>query len=67
MLRALFFIAVLGLAVWGAVSLTDQPGRVLLEWGGYRVDTSFAFLLGVVAFIAVAANIPIRWPRTLAR
>ena len=55
MLRALFFFAVLGLAVWGAVSLADQPGRVSLEWGGVRVDTSFAFLLGVVAFIAFVA------------
>ena len=59
--RALFFFAVLGLAVWGAVSLADQPGRVSLEWGGYRVDTSFAFLLGVVAFIAVVAALVYRF------
>ena len=59
--RALFFIAVLGLAVWGAVSLTDQPGRVLVEWGGVRVDTSVAFLLGVVAFIAVVAALVYRF------
>ena len=61
MLRALFFFAVLGLAVWGAVSLADQPGRVSLEWRGVRVDTSFAFLLGVVAFIAVVAALVYRF------
>ena len=52
MVRALVFFTVLGLVVWGAVSLSDQPGSVTLEWGGYRVDTSFALLLGMVALIA---------------
>ena len=48
MFRALVFFTILGAAVWGAVSLSDHPGSVSLQWGGYRVDTSFAVLLAVV-------------------
>lgn len=55
MFRTLVLFTIIGFAVWGAVSLADHPGRVVLEWGGYRVDTSFAVLLGVVVLIAAAA------------
>ena len=40
MFRALVFFTILGAAVWGAVSLSDHPGSVSLQWGGYRVDPS---------------------------
>ncbi len=55
MIRALMFFIVLGLAVWGMMLLTDHPGWVSLEWSGYRIDTSFAFLLGVVVVLSVAS------------
>ncbi|MFQ5766237.1 MAG: heme biosynthesis protein HemY, partial [Rhodospirillales bacterium] len=61
MVRALVFFTVLGLVVWGAVSLADHPGTVALEWGGYRVDTSFALLLGAVAVIAALAALVYRF------
>ncbi len=61
MIRALVFFVVLGFAVWGVMLLTDHPGWVSLEWSGYRIDTSFAFLLGVVALIAIAAALLYRF------
>jgi HemY protein len=61
MFRALVFFAILAAAVWGAVSLADHPGSVSLQWGGYRVDTSFAVLMGLVAAIAVAAALGYRF------
>lgn len=61
MIRALIFFAVLGFAVWGAMVLTDNPGWVSLEWSGYRIDTSFAFLLGAVAVISVASALLYRF------
>ena len=61
MLRALAFFIVLGIAVWGAVMMADHPGMVSLEWGGYRVDTSFALLLAGVALIACVAALGYRF------
>jgi len=61
MFRALVFFTILGAAVWGAVSLSDHPGSVSLQWGGYRVDTSFAVLLAVVAALTVAAALIYRF------
>ena len=42
MFRTLVLFTIIVFAVVGAVYLADHTGRVLLEWGGYRVDTSFA-------------------------
>lgn len=50
--RAVLYFAIVGLAVWGAVLLADHPGAVTLQWSGWRVDTSFAVLLVIVAVIA---------------
>ena len=61
MFRALAFFALLAAAIWGAVSLADHPGSVSLQWGGYRVDTSFAVLLAVVAALTVAAALIYRF------
>ena len=61
MVRALVFFLIVGAAIWGAQSLADDPGGVSFEWAGYRVDTSFAFLLGVVAIIAVAVALAYRF------
>ena len=61
MIRALMFFVVLGFAVWGVMVLTDNPGWVSLEWSGYRIDTSFAFLLGAVAVISVASALLYRF------
>ncbi len=61
MLRALVFFIILGFALWGTVTLMDHPGVVSLEWGGYRVDTSFVLLLGAVALIACVTALAYRF------
>lgn len=45
MIRALWFMAKLGLVTWLAVFLVRQPGKVSIEWQGYLIETSFSFLL----------------------
>ncbi|MDA0305654.1 MAG: heme biosynthesis protein HemY [Proteobacteria bacterium] len=61
MIRALVFFLIVGAAIWGALSLVDDPGAASFEWAGYRIDTSFAFLLGVVALIAVLSALLYRF------
>ncbi len=53
MLRALRFLAILAVLVWLALWLADQPGSVILNWRGYRLDTSFALMLVAVGVIAI--------------
>jgi HemY protein len=50
MIRTLLFIAGVGLLVAGGVWLAEHPGRAGLEWQGWRIDTSVAFLALCVAF-----------------
>ena len=72
--RAVLFLLIVGLAVWGAVLLADHPGAVTLQWSGWRVDTSFAVLLLIVTVIAALTALAYRlWlfvrraPRNLSR
>jgi len=60
MLRALWFLAVVAAIVFSLVWLTDNPGQVALDWQGYRIETSFAVLLGGVITIAVLAALSYR-------
>ena len=53
MLRALWFLAVVAAIIFSLLWLTDNPGQVALDWRGYRIETSFAVLLGAVIAIAV--------------
>ena len=52
MRRAVLFLLIVAFAVWGTVRLAEHPGAVTLEFGGWRVDTSVAVLLAIVAAIA---------------
>ncbi len=61
MFRALVFFIVLGFVIWGTLILTDQPGSVSMQWSGYRIDTSVAFLLGAVALISFACALLYRF------
>jgi len=54
-LRALWFLIVVFLAVAGVVWLLDRPGSVALDWQGYRVETSFAVLVAAAAALALSA------------
>jgi HemY protein len=54
-LRTARFLLVVGLLAAAAVWLADRPGRVAVEWQGWRVDTSFAVLAAAAAALMVAA------------
>ncbi|MDD9876083.1 MAG: heme biosynthesis protein HemY [Magnetovibrio sp.] len=53
MLRALWFLILVVLAVLATVWLIDRPGQVSLDWQGYRLETSFAVLAALVAALAI--------------
>ena len=61
MIRTLFFFVVVGGLIWGTMTLTNYPGQVSLQWGGYRIDTSFAVLLGAVTLISVTVALIYRF------
>ena len=55
MWRALRFLVVLGAVAAGAAWLADQQGAAILEWCGYRLETTTTVLVVAVAAVAVAA------------
>jgi HemY protein len=50
-MRILIYIVEVAVVVAVAVWLADRPGVVLLEWQGYRVETS----IGILALVATSA------------
>ncbi|MBF0252140.1 MAG: tetratricopeptide repeat protein [Alphaproteobacteria bacterium] len=60
MLRLFLFIVIAGAAAWGVVWLTDNPGQVNLDWGGWKVQTSAGVLTVMVVLFAVAAALAYR-------
>lgn len=72
MLHVLVFLIQLGLVVAIGVFLAETPGQVRIEWHGYIVETSAAFLVvAVLAFLLIIVyldriwrwlwNIPLSW------
>ena len=58
MFRIILFLVLIALAAAGAAWVADQPGDVVLSWGGWRVATSlsvFVLALGLVIVVAMAA------------
>ena len=68
MIRLLLFIILLIAASIGAAWFIENDGSIIIEWMGYRVQTSvgFAIILGVV-FVAICTVIveSILWVRSL--
>ena len=60
MLRTLWFLVLLGVLTAVAVWLAEHPGSVTLHWQGYRLDTTFAILLSIVAAMVVSAALAYR-------
>jgi HemY protein len=59
MIRVLLFLVFAALAAWGAVWLSDTPGRVTIVWLGYRIDTSAAVL--AILAVALAASVALAY------
>ena len=55
MLRVLFFFLVLIVLAFGEAWLVDQPGKIMLTWQGYRIETSILVGLGAIAVSIAAA------------
>jgi HemY protein len=60
-MRYFSFFFIVGFLVWVSVTLTDFPGIVSLEWAGWRVDTSFTILLGVIVIISIIVALAYRF------
>src|SRR5215813_287305 len=56
MIRIILFLALIAAAAAGAAWVADQPGDVVLSWGGWRAETSLpVFVLGL-GIVVVAAT-----------
>lgn len=56
MIRILFTLVQIAAVVAIAVWLADQPGAVVINWRGWRIETTFWLLaLAVIVFVIVAA------------
>jgi HemY protein len=58
MIRIILFLVLIALAGWGAAWVADQPGNVVMTWGGWRASPSvpvFALLAGITIVAAVIA------------
>jgi HemY protein len=58
MYRIILFLVLIALAAAGAAWVADQPGEVMLSWGGWRARPSlpvFALVLGIVVVAAILA------------
>lgn len=63
-LRTLIWFAIAAVAMLGAVWLAERPGNVVVEWRGWRLDTSVGVLLVAVAvliLLGVALWLLYRW------
>ena len=54
MIRTLIFLLLVGLLGLGAAWLADRPGDILVNWQGYRIETSLGVGLAGLALVALA-------------
>ncbi|MFC7052331.1 heme biosynthesis protein HemY [Hansschlegelia quercus] len=53
MVRVLIYLALVAIFAFGAIWVVDRPGELVIDWQGYRVETSVAV---AAAFVAVVAG-----------
>ena len=56
MIRTVLFLLFIALAAFGAAWVADQPGSIMLSWGGYKITAAlpvFALGLGILAVAAI--------------
>ncbi len=62
MIRAFAFFVLLAAAITGTVWLANHPGDVVIDWQGYRIETSLAlFGLALVLACVIAALLFALW------
>jgi HemY protein len=61
MIRTIIFVIGVGLVVAGGIWLAERPGSVALEWQGWRIDTSVAFLALALAIVAIVLGLLLRF------
>jgi HemY protein len=59
-LRNLVLLVFLGGLAFAAAWMADRPGSVVIDWEGQHVETSFALVVGLVAFLVVAGALSFR-------
>lgn len=59
--RLIFFAVVVAVMVGAAVWLADRPGQVTIHWLGWRVDTSVAVLLTIMAAVLAVLGLVVRF------
>jgi HemY protein len=71
MIRILLYVVGLALLIAGAVWLADRPGAVMVEWLGWRVETTVPILLVALAIVGAGLGSLLRlivrilrWPST---
>ncbi|MGY2850329.1 MULTISPECIES: heme biosynthesis protein HemY [Bradyrhizobium] len=61
MIRIILFLLLIALAAAGAAWLADQPGDLVLNWGGLRFTSKQPmYLLGLVVVVAMVAGVILR-------
>ena len=56
MIRIILFLLLIAFAGWGAAWVADQPGEVVMNWGGWRAHPTvpvFVMLLGITIVAAI--------------
>jgi len=54
MIRIVLFLLLIAAAAWGATWIADQPGDVVLQLAGYRIETTLPILVLGLGILAVA-------------
>ncbi|MCP1974163.1 heme biosynthesis protein HemY [Bradyrhizobium elkanii] len=61
MIRIILFLLLIALAAAGAAWMADQPGDLVLNWGGLRLTSKQPmYLLGLVVVVAMVAGVVLR-------
>jgi HemY protein len=57
MVRVLIYLALVAIFAFGAIWVVDRPGELVIDWQGYRIETSVAVAAAFVAIVAGGAVI----------
>lgn len=61
MLRLILFLIVVIALAWGVIWVSDNPGEVSLNWGGWQIETSAGVLAGAVALLTITVALAYRF------